>query len=230
MPEQEAQTFLVGQAEDRLPPHGETVGHIVDRLRSEIQRLTYAPGSRLVENELTKRFAVSRGPVREALRRLAAEGMIEHTPNRGAVVRRLSRQEVRELFEIRTELEALAARLAASSDDEAKQRQFARAIAPIFETEPRVASSYMEENAGFHAAISELAGNHQLQELVRRLQLPQLMSQVSSALDAAVLGASVREHRKLAAAILARDAKEADSALRAHLGRAAKLALETLGD
>src|SRR5208337_5570820 len=107
------------------PAHGATVAFIVERLREDILAGRLAPGSRLVECDLTARFAVSRGPVREALRRLAAEGLIEHWPHRGAVVRRLSGRTIRELFQIRMELEALAARLASRSQDEAARAHFA---------------------------------------------------------------------------------------------------------
>src|ERR1700734_3172942 len=86
------------------PAHGATVAHIVERLRGDILAHALAPGARLVENDLTLRFAVSRGPVREALRRLAAEGLIEHAPHRGALVRRLSPREIQELFQIRVGL------------------------------------------------------------------------------------------------------------------------------
>ena len=71
-----------------LPARGATVAFIVEKLRADILAGRLAPGTRLVECDLTARFAVSRGPVREALRRLAAEGLIEHLPNRGALVRR----------------------------------------------------------------------------------------------------------------------------------------------
>ena len=98
------------------PAHGATVAFIVERLREDILAGRLPPGSRLIECDLTARFAVSRGPVREALRRLSADGLIEHWPHRGAVVRRLSAREIGELFQIRVEMEALAARLAAAGD------------------------------------------------------------------------------------------------------------------
>src|ERR1700723_3733451 len=104
-------------APEAPPAHGATVAHIVERLRDDILARRLPPGARLVESDLTTRFAVSRGPVREALRRLAAEGLIEHVPHRGALVRRLSPREIRELFQIRIELESLAARLAAGTED-----------------------------------------------------------------------------------------------------------------
>jgi len=217
--------YMDGEEEQEHPAHGEMVAHIVEKLRHDILEHKFAPGSRLVENDLTHRFHVSRGPVREALRRLAAEGLIEHLPNRGALVRKLSRNEIRELFEIRIELEALAARLAANAQDEAERSRFSQAIAPIYGSDARSAPDYLEENAAFHSAIMDLAGNRQLHELALHLQLPLLMAQVGDVLSASVLDDSVREHRELATAILTHDANAADAVLRAHLGRAAKLAL-----
>ena len=208
------------------PVHGETVAHIVARLRDDILTRRAAPGARLIEADLTGRFAVSRGPIREALRRLAAEGFIEHAPNRGAVVRRLSRREIFELFQIRAELEALAARGAAVAAADPRQRAaFEAAIAPIYEDGPREPCTYLIENADFHDAIMTLAGNRQLRDLSLRLHLPLIMAQVADALTPDALLASVSEHRALAAAILAQDEAAADMAMRAHLNRAAKLAL-----
>ena len=207
------------------PAHGATVAHIVERLRDDILGQRLAPGARLVENDLTLRFGVSRGPVREALRRLAAEGLIEHLPHRGALVRRLSRTEMRELFQIRVELEALAARLAAEIDDDDRRVAFRTVIEPIFDPSPRETCRYMTENAAFHDAILTLAGNRQLRDLAIRLQLPLIMAQVGDLLTPEVLEASVREHRTIANAILQRDPEAAAAALRAHLARAAALAL-----
>ena len=118
--------YMDGEEEQEHPAHGEMVAHIVEKLRHDILEHRFAPGSRLVENDLTHRFHVSRGPIREALRRLAAEGLIEHLPNRGALVRKLSRNEIRELFEIRIELEALAARLAANARRRSRTAQVFR--------------------------------------------------------------------------------------------------------
>jgi len=207
------------------PAHGETVAHIVAKLREDILARRAEPGERLVESELTSRFAVSRGSVREALRRLAAEGFIEHMPNRGAIVRRLSLQEIGELFQIRVELEALAARLAAeAAADPQKRAAFEEAIAPIFDEGPREPCAYLAENAAFHAAVMTLGGNRQLRDLSLRLHLPLIMAQAAGALTPQALAASVREHRAIAAAILAADPLAADAAVRAHLARAVAIA------
>ncbi len=208
------------------PAHGATVAFIVERLREDILAGRIAPGLRLVESDLTARFAVSRGPVREALRRLAADGLIDHWPNRGALVRRLSAREIGEFFQIRVELEQLAARLAAESDDADARARFAEAIRPILADEPRRLPDYLCENAAFHEALMALAGNRQLRDLAARLHLPLIMAQVADILTADVLEASVREHRAIAAAILGRDAQAAANFMRAHLERAAALALK----
>ena len=201
------------------------VAHIVDGLRCDILARRLQQGERLTESALTKRFSVSRGPVREALRRLAAEGLIEHAPNRGAIVRRLSPRDIGELFQIRVEMEALAARLAAQSPDPAARARFAEEIAMIFAEAPRRMESYLDENAAFHAAVLSLAGNRQLQELSARLRLPLIMAQVGDALTVEVMRASVREHRTIAKAIVDGDGAAAAAATRAHLERAATLAV-----
>jgi len=213
------------RAREAVPAHGATVGFIVERLRDDILAGSLSPGSRLVECDLTARFGVSRGPVREALRRLASDGLIEHRPNRGALVRRLSARDIREFFQIRVELESLAARLAAESDDADARGRFAAAIRPILADEPRRLPEYLCENAAFHEALMALAGNDQLRDLAMRLHLPLIMAQVADILTPDVLKASVGEHRSIAEAILERDAPAAAKLMRAHLERAAVLAL-----
>jgi DNA-binding GntR family transcriptional regulator len=212
------------------PAHGATVPFIVARLRDDILARRVAPGERLVEGELTARFSVSRGPVREALRRLTAEGLIEHWPHRGALVRRLALREIRELFEIRVEMEALAARLAAAAESPERLARFAAAIEPIYVDAPRKPCEYLEENAAFHDAVMMLADNLQLRDLATRLQLPLIMAQVGDVLTQPVLEASVQEHRAIAKAILKRDAAAASTRMREHLERAAALALAGRAD
>lgn len=204
---------------------GTTVERIVTHLREGILMSRYAPGQRLIEADLTRDLGVSRGPLREAFRRLSAEGLIETVPNRGALVRRLSLTEAIELFEIRTELEALAARLAARNmSDPDVRAAFESAIAGIWVDSPRLsAMSYLEENKQFHDAIVAASGNCQLVQLHRQMQLPLIMFQVSSGLTAEILSRSVSEHRAIAKAIMEGDPAGAQAALRDHLERASEL-------
>ena len=205
-------------------PHGQKGSSVADYLSAAILNGRFAPGQRLIEAQLTRDLDVSRGPIREAFRRLSAEGLIEIVPNRGAMVRRLSMTEASELFEIRTELEALAARRAAANMKFPRVKAaFESAIAPIWDTEPRHSTAaYLKENECFHAAIIAAAGNSQLVKLNQQLHLSLIMAQISSSLTSQVICASLHEHRMIASAICARDVEAADVAMRDHLHRALK--------
>lgn len=210
-------------------PRGTTVERVFLHLKDGILRGRYAPGQRLIEADLTRELAVSRGPLREAFRRLTAEGLVESVPNRGAIVRRLSRQETQELFEIRTAVEVLAARLAAERIGRPGIRdRFEAAIAPIWSDRPRQAAvSYLDENRIFHQAVAEASGNEQLAALCRQMQLPLIMFQLSGTLTPHTLGLSNSEHRQIANAILQGDVAAAGDGMHAHLDRARRFA-ETL--
>lgn len=206
------------------PARGATVEHIVAKVREDIMTRRLEAGSHLVENDLTTRFAVSRGPVREALRRLAAEGLIDHFPHRGAWVRRPNRNALREVFQIRVELEALAAQLAATIAEPRRIARFEATIRPIYDDRPRAEDEHLAEDGVFHEAVLTLGGNGQLREIAHRLNAPVVMTQ-SAAVIAAEALEEVREHRVIAAAILAGDPPAAAAAMRAHLQRAAASAL-----
>jgi DNA-binding GntR family transcriptional regulator len=203
------------------------VERVLDALRDGILDRRFAPGQRLVEADLTRDLGVSRGPLREAFRRLSAEGLIDIVPHRGAVVRRLTPRETADLFEVRVELESLAARRAAAAmSDAVARRRFEAAIAPVFSNAPRASGDYMDENATFHGAVLEASGNDQLAAIAGQLQLPLIMLQIRRALPAEVMRRSVEEHRRIAAAILAGDGAAAAAAMRAHLERAAAIAAD----
>ncbi len=205
---------------------GTTVDRLVAHMREGILYGRFAAGQRLIEADLTRAFGVSRGPLREAFRRLSTEGLIESVPNRGAVVRRLTRKETAELFEIRTALEMLAAQLAArniASPD--VRRKFETAILPIWNDSPRnVPLAYLDENKLFHQAVVDASGNDQLAAVGRQLQLPLIMFQLSGALTPDILAKSNTEHRAVAKAILAGDGALAAEIMRKHLDRASRFA------
>lgn len=209
---------------------GSAVEHIVSALFDGLMEYRYAPGQRLIEADITRQFNVSRGTVREAFRRLAADGLIEIVPNRGAVVRRLSQRDLTELFEIRCELEGLAARLSARNmADEQSRAVFEDATAMIWDDAPRLrVPNYLEENARFHEAVLSASGNRQLINVSRQFQLPVIMSQVSALLTPQTLERSLVEHRGIARAIVAGDAEAAEYRMREHLGRAAELSNSAL--
>lgn len=205
---------------------GSTVDRLVEGLRLGILNSRYAPGQRLIEADLTRDFGVSRGPLREAFRRLSAEGLLQMVQNRGAVVRRLSYRETVELFQIRTSLEGLAVRLAAAAIDQGDNRErFSEATRQIWSEAPRISgAAYHEENRMFHNAIFDICGNAQLVELCKQLQLPLIMLQLSGAMTPRMYEDSVGEHRAIARAVLNGDGDAAEAAIRTHLSRASEIA------
>ena len=215
-------------ANDRpdAPARGGTVDYVVEQLRAGMVQGRFAPGQRLIEADLTRDLRISRGPLREAFRRLSAEGLIEIVPHRGALVRRLTQREMTELFQIRSSLEALAARLAAAGvvDPEVRAR-FKADIAPIWDDGLRMASlDYIGENHRFHDAIVAASGNEQLLRLTRQMRLPVLMYQLVGSLKAENIAASLAEHRAIARAILSGDGASAEERVKAHLQRALGIA------
>src|SRR5690554_6397314 len=93
------------QPQPRRP--GNSAELTLNQLRAAIQHGQFAPGQRLIEVDLMKAFSVTRGPLREALRRLGVEGIVELVPNRGAIVKEFSPNELVDLFRIRESVEGL---------------------------------------------------------------------------------------------------------------------------
>ena len=156
---------------------GQTVDDIIERLREAIFAGRIVPGQRLIANELTEQLGVGRGSVREAFQRLASDGLVDIIPNRGAIVRRLSRDQVRELFQIRVNLEGLAARLAAEhihkNDNRTRFLKIWNEVKP--EGAPPPWPLFMRQNRLYHSTIVRISGNKQLSELIENLQLPIVM-------------------------------------------------------
>lgn len=207
---------------------GGTVDRVVQGLRAGILSGRYAPGQRLIEADLTHDFNVSRGPLREAFRRLSAEGLLQIVPNRGALVRQLSYREIVEIFQVRSALEPLAARLAALAIDQGdNRRRFEAAIREIWDHAPRRDPGYHQENQRFHLSIVAVCGNAQLADFSRQLQLPLVLLQLSGAKTPAMYLDSVLEHREIATAILNGDGSTAEAATHRHLERACHI-IETM--
>ncbi|MGW5332717.1 GntR family transcriptional regulator [Streptomyces bauhiniae] len=195
-------------------PLGSVRERVLAALRQDIIAGRLGPGDRLVERELAERYGVSRVPVREAIRALVGEGFVLFESARRTVVRRLTPDDVRELFELREALEVYAAGLAAS-------RATPQALADLREllaeaataTEAGEAEAITDVNTRFHDRILALAGNAllisvmepvdgRLRWLTRRnAEWPQLLT----------------EHRELYAAIASGDPDRARAHALAHV-------------
>ncbi len=207
--------------EATVPPRGSMVDHIASQTREAILSGRFALGQRLIEADLARDLGVSRGPLREALRRLSAEGLVDLVPNRGAVVRRLTRKEVADRYQIRESLEGLAARLAAGRlDEDGNRARLAAAWRPYeADAPPRSIDQARQDNYVLHQAIAEMSGNPQLAEMSRQLWLPTVMVALRAAVDAEHWRQSATEHARVVEAIRARRPAEAERAMRRHLRR-----------
>ncbi|HEY0293930.1 MAG TPA: GntR family transcriptional regulator [Bordetella sp.] len=165
-----------GNAPDKTAPlgisHSPLTQLVVDALRDKILNGDIAPGERLVESRLSEEFSVSRMPVREALRQLAANGLVTIEPRRGATVTAFQGTQLRELVEVRATLEALNAKLAAQRHD---PKQIAELNALLAEgmrlaNNPDDRETLALLNRRFHDALGHIAANSVLQEVMRTLR------------------------------------------------------------
>ncbi|MFI5339346.1 MAG: GntR family transcriptional regulator [Candidatus Methylomirabilales bacterium] len=193
-----------------------------DRLKRMIVTARLRPGSSLVERDIAAELKISRTPVREAIARLVAEGLLVRRPRRGHLVPAMGAQEVEGLYAVREALEALAVRLAIGRMGNAAHRQIDAAIEAL----APAARAQGEERTGarpgmrIHEVIVRHSGNPFLYETWRRLIekiLPYVWIETLYADDAA---RTLREHRRLRGHIRARNAVAAEKLLRAHIGRA----------
>ncbi|MGH7805027.1 MAG: GntR family transcriptional regulator, partial [Candidatus Binatia bacterium] len=137
------------------------VDQISETIKEGVRLGNYVPGQRLIENDFVSELGFSRGPLREALRRLEAEGVVLLEKNRGAVVRRWSREDIEHLYDVRELLEPQAARLAAElvASDPERQRRLESSLRRMRKTAEDAVSDYVRENVRFHVLIAELSGN-----------------------------------------------------------------------
>jgi DNA-binding GntR family transcriptional regulator len=194
------------------------------RLKEEIELGELAPGTPLSELSLVKRTGASRTPVREALRRLAAEGLVDLVPRQGARVSRVSLQSVRDLFDFRALLEPAAIRQAteAAAADAALRRSFASMrseFARIVRRAPSQARSraFYELADRFDWAIIGATRNEHLRRTIAELRPHTARLRNLSHVDPQRVEVSVGEHLRMCDALLAGDADEAAAAIAEHL-------------
>ena len=193
-----------------------------DELREAIEEKiavgVYPPRMRLDEAVLLAEFGVSRTPLREALIQLAAQGLIELRPRRGAVVAEVSPQRLVEMFEVMAELEAMCGRLAARRMTAADQMQLIAAHnACEAAAKSQNADDYYYANEKFHFAIYAASHNSYLEEHVRQLHRK---TRVYRRLQLRVrdrIGNSFSEHDGVVQAILAGDSELTAERLRKHV-------------
>ena len=192
---------------------------IAELLRDAIISGEYKPRERLIEAELSQRYNVSRTPVREAIRNLAAAGLVTVEPYKGAVVADIDVDEIREIYTVRVALEGLATRLAATRVPEEALQQLA-ALEGELERYAREgnAHAFGNVNETFHHKLYSYCGNRVLIEMIddllERSALFRRSSWNSSARNTQRV---IQGHRAMLEAVAARDAEAAQAAAEAHI-------------
>jgi len=199
-----------------------------DRLLDDIRLGALAPGARLREVELAARLGLSRTPIREAIRRLEADGLVEHLPRQGASLRRLSYAEVMELYEMRAVLEGTAARLAARAASDLELRELAEINAEMIASSDPADISRL--NRQFHTALINAAKNRYLKRAIGAMARTLLILGPSTLHDPARSQAAAGEHAALLQALEARDGSAAETRMRAHIEAAHRIRLRQLRD
>jgi DNA-binding GntR family transcriptional regulator len=203
----------VGEASAHLPTR------LVSLLERAILRGVFKGGERLEEEILAVRYGVSRTPIREALRELAARGLVEIRPRRGAIVRPVTPADLAEMFEAMAEIEASCARLAAhraSAADLARLEEAQRAGRQAAERGD--AEAYATANERFHFHLYEASHNNFLAAETRRIyRRLEPYRRLLFRLDER-RAASVREHDAIVDALKRRDEASVEALVKAHIG------------
>ncbi len=192
---------------------------VAEEIKEAILRGVFQPGDKLVETALTESLGVSRTPLREAFRELAAEGYITVVPRKGAYVSQVGEGEVLDIYAITSVLEGLATRLATPRLRSGPERE---RLLGLFEALKRHrergdVDAYWAANRDFHQLIAGCCGNERLRNLIETLRRQILKTRVVTLRAPGRLEASMAEHEEILKAILAGDARRAERLIIEHL-------------
>ncbi len=209
------------------PPDGHESGFIqrqtlheqvASRIRDMIIEGHLEPDQRINEAVLVQTLGVSRTPLREALRTLAGEGLIDIRPARGSVVKRLSPQDVISMLEVLAELEKLAGRLAcerASDEELAELLALHDAMIALYEKRERL--QYYKLNQAIHSGIAQLSRNNMLIDVQATIQSRLKRIRFLGNQGQRAWADAVGEHEEMAEALRRRDGKRLGAVLARHL-------------
>jgi DNA-binding GntR family transcriptional regulator len=212
--------------------HGLRRQSIMRSVLADVFQGRLKPGQHLVTEELARRFGVSHTPVREALIELAGVGVIDLLPNRGAIVRRVTARDVREVCQVRRALECEAVRSACGRTSLPDLHELADDLRRMAAARPRTTAKYVEEaravDTRLHDLIASSCGNTFLAgELTRLKTLFRALRDVAWAFDQARhdhhrLAEEAREHLAIVEGLLANDRKAASRAMARHIRSGAR--------
>jgi len=198
---------------------------VADELREAIQSGRLAPGARLVERQLSSELGVSHIPIREALARLADEGLVERQPRRGSRVRALTAKELDELSGLRVLLEQFVVVRVQERLTERSEAELRKLVDAMIQAAERGDGLRLFElDRRFHEKLWALADHRMLTELVAQLRgrINGFLRAANAALEPDALQAHARSHEELVDAIAGRDPETAKRAMEEHIRLAAE--------
>lgn len=199
---------------ERRPLHEE----VIDQLRDRIVQGELAPGARLNERVLCEQLGISRTPLREAIKMLAAEGLVELLPNRGAIVTKLEAANIADTLAVMGALEAAAGELACARANEAEIGEIRALHFEMHACHARKdLAGYFRCNQRIHDRIIAASGNPVLNNTYRQLNANVLRARYMANLSQERWDLAVAEHDEILAALMARDADRLKRLLAEHL-------------
>ncbi|MBD8067924.1 GntR family transcriptional regulator [Bacillus sp. PS06] len=202
--------------------------YVYEELKSNILSGIYKPGDKLTEISLANELEVSRTPVRDAVHRLEAEGLVSLTPHKGITVKKLTKKDVQDFHQIRIVLEGLAAKLAAlnATDQELELfKEFLIGMEEVYDRE-KEHEQYKEiakKNVEFHQMICQIAKNDMLTKMLDSLSIPIAVARASNWTNFKERkNQAMVEHREIAKAIISKDAELAQAITEKHIYNAWK--------
>jgi DNA-binding GntR family transcriptional regulator len=198
---------------------------LADYIRSALAEGRYLPGQRLIEADLSRQTGASRAHVREALRHLRAEGLVEIEEFRGAIVKRLTREEIYSVGRVRESLEGLASRLLAENNASEEVRAPLQALRARLAEAAQTAdyAEYASANEALHSFIIAHCGNEYLAQFVGRLRLLVKRTQHITAFRHPEFLAGNLEHLAIIDAILLGNGEIAESIMRMHVRKGTEM-------
>lgn len=191
---------------------------VTQRLRNLLVEGRIAPGAKLNERELCEALQVSRTPLREAIKHLAAEGLVDLLPNRGAVAVRLTPADVEHAFEVLASLEGLSGELAAARASDAEIAEIRALHFEMLACHARQdLSGYYRLNAQIHAALNAAARNPVLTQHYAAINARVQALRFRTNQDSAKWQRAVHEHERMVQALAARDGAALRAVLVQHL-------------
>ncbi len=188
------------------------------RLRERIVSHTLAPGSWIDEQKLAAEFGISRTPLREALKVLAAEGLVTMKLRRGAYVTEVSERDLVEVYHLLALLESDAAAIVAQEASDAQIAELA-ALHAVLEATVDDRDAFFAANERFHMHLLDIAGNRWRNQTVADLRKVMKLYRHHSLFKHGRLQASLAEHRCIMEALRARDAQRAQQLMRTHIAQ-----------